>query len=276
MMNAWVINLIIGLFILIPVSLLAQESGTSTLSIEEPLPDVGYVFPPSAIAIPTGFGMDPGEWGLGVAAWDCHWGIDNCQNDGSAMISYGIGDQAKGIGLTLQLSILSIRATDGGFADKGAFGFKLSHFFVDSQTAIAFGVDQLTGWETNSDFGYYNTSYIALSHFSRFGKTDDGSKQFPFSFTVGFGNRVLGETDWVSFESLPYHNWLPFFGVGYSVNDWLSFVADEYSDGVTDIGVSVKPIRAVPLQLFLGVLDLFVVENEQERQSIVMALTYSK
>ena len=93
------------------------------------------------------------------------------------------------------------------------------------------------------------------------------------TFEMIFGHNLA---DWVSFESLPYHNWLPFFGVGYSVNDWLSFVADEYSDGVTDIGVSVKPIRTVPLQLFLGVLDLFVVENEQERQSIVMALTYSK
>ncbi len=252
---------------------LAQDAGAASLSLEEPEANIPYDFPGSTIVVPSGFGLEPGQWGVGMAGWDCHWGENNCQNDGAAMFSYGLGNQVKGLGVTVQFEILSINPDDGGFADKGAVGFKLSHFFVDSHTAVAFGVYQLAGWEEGGGTGFYHTSYFSLTHFMRFHQPVREDNTYPFSMTVGIGNRAFGQTDWVSISDLPYDQWLPFFGVGYRVNAWLDVIVDEYSDGVTSAGLSIKPIKKLPIRVFVGGNDLFVVEDEQERASFVFALT---
>jgi hypothetical protein len=255
---------------------IAESSSPEPFAIEEPEANSSYSFPSSTITVPSGFGLGHGQLGVGLAGWDCHWGIDNCENDGALMLSYGLGDQMKNIGLTLEFSILSINPQDGGFANKGSIGFKLSHFFSKSHTGASFGIHQLTGWENNSDTtGFYRTSYFSLTHFMRLNKSTDNNGQYPLSITVGAGNRIYGQTDWVSISALPYNKWLPFVGVGYRVNPWLDLVADEYSDGVTSAGLSIKPIKAIPIRVFVGGYDLFVVEDEQERTSFLIAFTGS-
>ena len=60
-----------------------------------------YSFPVSDIVISAGCGLEPGQLGVGLVGWDCHWGEDNCENDGSVMFAYGLGDYVKVVGVTL-------------------------------------------------------------------------------------------------------------------------------------------------------------------------------
>ena len=251
----------------------AQDAIPASPSLEEPEPTLPYSFPVSSIVIPSGFGLEPGQWGFGLAGWDCHWGEDNCENDGSVMFAYGLGDQAKGIGVTLQFQILSINPQDGGFANKGAVVFKLSHFFTESRTAVAFGFYQLAGWEGSDNTGFFHTCYFSLTPFMRFHEPVEEDYRYPFSFTVGVGNRSFGQTNWVSIDDLPYDKWLPYFGVGYRVNHWCDVIVDEYSDGIVSAGLSLKPIQKLPVRLFIGGYDVFVAEDGQERTSFLFALT---
>jgi hypothetical protein len=199
--------------------------------------------PAASISSPTGFGVDMGE-GFAGFAYQARTRFTHT-NDGSAVVGIGLGDRERLVGLEVAATSYST-LRGGGPLETGGLSFKLHRSFGDVW-GVAVGYENLVRWG-GSDAG--RSPYAAVT---RVFQLQDPSRPFSaLAATVGAGGgRFRSEAD-IAADKKTVN---PFGAIGLQVIEPLSLTADWNGQDLF-AGVSVAPIRRVPLVINAGWADL--------------------
>jgi hypothetical protein len=200
--------------------------------------------PAASLTSPTAFGVQMGEGFAGFAyqARTRYTHID----DGAAAIGVGFGDRERYAALEVAaISFSTIRG--GGPLETGGLSFKLHRSFGD-RLGVAVGWENAVSWG-GSDAG--NSPFAVATRIFRL--RDDPRASFSaVAATVGVGGgRFRSEDDVVNGRGTAN----VFGALGVRVAEPLSLAADWNGQDLY-AGVSVTPVRHVPLLINAGLADI--------------------
>jgi hypothetical protein len=207
---------------------IAASSATRTLQ--------GYAA--ASFEAPVGFGAGWGSVGGGAFGQT----LGNT-SDGSAGVSFGLGDPDKYVGLETSavFSSLTGHGSPDSFGHDGSFGFKL-HTNLPGYAAFGVGVIGTGEWGSKG-FKQSNSSsvYAALTKGVQIG-------DHVAILNIGVGDNAFNEPNKTS---------MGVFGSGaFYVTNWLSLIA-EYSGRFTNAAISIAPLpQFIPLTITLGAINI--------------------
>ena len=103
--------------------------------------------------------------------------------DGSAVVGFGLGDAAQGVGIQISANITSL---SDNFGDSGHFSVKFARKLPgEAPTYLALSFDRLSGWGDAR-----NTKPATSLSLTTFRKVDIAGQSYPVMLTIGAGNRV--------------------------------------------------------------------------------------
>ena len=194
--------------------------------------------PGIAFGSPVGFGMGWGQVGVGIGGATAD-SPGNSDLDGSASVSFGLGDARKWVALETTANIISITNNGTAVGEDGSFNLKL-HTSLPGRAAFAVGVQNVGRW--GGAEGGSSSVYAAATKFF-----DLSSKPLPLSVNVGIGDN--------RFENNGGDGASLFGSVAIVPHQQLSVIAD-WTGRDLNAGVSMVPLRKYPLTLSLGVVNL--------------------
>ena len=195
--------------------------------------------PGIAFGSPTGFGAGWGVIGFGVSGQTLP---DNAQDDvdGSATVSFGLGDPVKWVGLQADVNIISLRKS---FGDSGNLNLKL-HTTLPGRSAVSVGVEGVGAWGDAKS--RENSVYAAFTKVFSLNPANP-TNTLPLAINIGLGDE--------RFESNRNDGVGLFGGFAFIPHPQFSIIAD-WTGQKLNAGVSVVPFRRVPLSLTVGALDV--------------------
>jgi hypothetical protein len=198
--------------------------------------------PAASLSSPTAFGVQMGEGYVGVAYQERtrYTTLD----DAAAAIGFGIGYRRA---LALEVTVSSYSTLRGGGPlETGGLNFKLHHAFGDTW-GVAAGWENAVSWG-GSDAG--NSPYGVVTRVFRL--RDPGQPLSAVSASLGVGGgRFRSEANVVAGKSAPN----VFGSLGVQVAEPVSAIADWNGQDLF-AGISVTPIRRVPLMVNAGFADI--------------------
>lgn len=195
---------------------------------------------------PYGFGVDGGSRfaGIGVTS-NSRYGDDD--PDATMGFGFGLGNAQKAVGLELSYTMASFGAFNRSF---GTGGFNAK---VHRQLAEGWGV--ALGWDgflnIGDDNDFEDSVYITTTKLFRTKENLDS----PFSriaITAGIGNGAFRTEDAIADGDNSFN---PFASLAVRVAQPVSFVT-EWTGQDLGMGVSVSPLKRIPLTVNLGLRDL--------------------
>jgi hypothetical protein len=226
-----------------PLPDLAAQEWRDRLSLRRPATHLVAV-PAASISSPTAFGVDMGEGFVGFA-YQARTRFTH-QDDGAAVVGIGLGDRVRYVGLEVAATSYST-LRGGGPLETGSLSFKLHRAFGDDWGA-AVGIENAIDWG-GIDTGL--SPYGVVTHIFHL----NPDPRQPFSAVAASlgagGGRFRSEQDVVADNKT-----VNVFGsLGVQVLEPLSAIADWNGQDLF-AGVSVTPIRRVPLVINAGWADL--------------------
>jgi len=212
------------------------------LTLRRPVTRVLAV-PAASISSPTAFGAQMGE-GFAGFAYQSRTRFTDI-NDGAAAIGIGLGSRRT---LALEVTVSSYSTIRGGGPlETGGLNFKLHHAFGD-QMGVAVGWENAVNWG-GSDAG--NSPFAVATRVFRL-REDSRATFSAVSATLGVGaGRFRSESAVVDGSKSPN----VFGALGVQVAEPVSLTADWNGQDLF-AGVSVAPMRRVPLLLNAGFADI--------------------
>lgn len=203
--------------------------------------------PSLTIANPYGFGSDRGFFtGLSYQT-DTRGGADENDQDATWGFGLGLGDAQKAVGAELSYNIASFGQNGRDFGS-GGFNLKLHR-------KIATGWSVAAGWNSFLSVGDVNdlddSLYISTTKIVRLREKVTS----PFSrvgVTVGMGNGQFRTEDDLAADNETFNI---FGSLAFRVARPVSFIT-EWTGQDLAMGLSVSPVRTLPLTVNLGVRDL--------------------
>lgn len=199
--------------------------------------------PGIAFGSPVGFGLSWGQIGVGVggATTDRQNGDDL---DGSAAVSFGLGDAKKWVGLEANLNLISLtdNGTDSDFGEDGSVNLKL-HTTLPGQAAFAVGVQNIGRFgaaETTSSSVYAAVTKI-------YNLSSDPLSPLPMSVNIGVGDG--------RFQNNGNDGASVFGGIAIIPHQKFSIITD-WTGRDLNAGVSIAPFRNYALTVSLGAINL--------------------
>lgn len=195
---------------------------------------------------PYGFGVDGGSRfaGIGVTS-NSRYGDDD--PDATMGFGFGLGNAQKAVGLELSYTMASFGAFNRSF---GTGGFNAK---VHRQLAEGWGV--ALGWDgflnIGDDNDFEDSVYITTTKLFRTKENLDS----PFSriaITAGIGNGAFRTEDAIANNDRGFN---PFASLAVRVAQPVSFIT-EWTGQDLGMGVSVSPLKRIPLTVNLGLRDL--------------------
>ena len=204
--------------------------------------------PSLTIANPYGFGADRGFFtGLGYQS-DTRGGLDNESDpDGTLGFGFGIGNAQKAIGAELSYSMASFGQNGRDFGS-GGFNLKLHRKIADGWGVAA-------GWNSFLSVGDANDleDSLYLSTTKIFKLKEKVSSPFSrVGVTVGVGNGQFRTEDDIANDNESFN---VFASMAFRVARPVSFIT-EWTGQDLAMGLSVSPIRTVPITINLGARDI--------------------
>ncbi|MGF1591148.1 MAG: hypothetical protein ACFCU7_18245 [Pleurocapsa sp.] len=203
--------------------------------------------PGLTIANPYGFGVDRGFYS-GLSYQVDTRGGDEGTNDGDATMVFGLGlgDAQKLVGAELSYTLASF----GNNRDFGSGGFNLK---LHRRIAEGWGVS--AGWNSFLSTGDNNDleDSLYLSTTKIFKMREDINSPFSrVGATIGIGNGQFRSVDNIANDN---GNVNVFGSLAFRVARPVSFVT-EWTGQDLAMGLSVSPLRTVPLSIHLGARDI--------------------
>jgi hypothetical protein len=211
------------------------------LSLRRPATHIIAV-PAASLNTPTAFGVQMGEGYAGVA-YQARTRYSS-DDDAAAAIGLGFGNRRQ-VALEVTLSSFSTIRGGGPF-ETGGLSFKAHHAFGDSW-GVAAGWENAVSWG-RSDAG--NSPFGVVTHVVRLNETGRPFSAVAASLGVGAG-RFRTEQNIVDDKSTPN----VFGSIGVQVAEPVSAIADWTGQDLY-AGVSVAPIRRIPLLVNAGFADI--------------------
>lgn len=203
------------------------------------------VSPGVALGSPVAFGMGWGQAAVGVGGQTLPKSAQD-DYDGSMSVAMGLGDADNLVGLEVAANIISLR---NDFAEDGSFTFKL-HKKLDASTAVAIGTEGQLGWGAARRF--------EESYYGAVTKVVAGPADMPLVVNLGAGNHRFRSTN----STIDSDKIGVFGGFALVPTDQLSFIVD-YTGVDLNAGVSVVPVRSLPITVTLGAVAI----NESQNRS---------
>lgn len=199
--------------------------------------------PGIAFGSPVAFGMGWGQVGVGIGGATTD-DANNDDLDGSASVSFGLGDARKWVALETTANIISItnNGANSNFGEDGSFNLKL-HTSLPGRAAFAVGVQNVGRW--GGAEGGSSSVYAAATKF--FELSNNPNKPLPLAVNVGIGDN--------RFENNGGDGASLFGSVAIVPHQQVSVIAD-WTGRDLNAGVSMVPLRQYPLTLSLGVVNL--------------------
>lgn len=191
--------------------------------------------PGIAFGSQTGFGAGWGTIGLGIAGQ-----TTNDDVDGSASLSFGLGDPVEWVGLQADINVISLQ---DDFGEDGNVNLKL-HTTLPGRSAIAVGVENISPWGRAKDRDQ-NVFAVATKVFSL--NPSNPTNTVPLTINIGVGDG--------RFESNGNDGVGLFGGFALIPHPQLSIIAD-WTGRHLNAGVSFVPFRRVPLSITLGAVEI--------------------
>jgi hypothetical protein len=202
--------------------------------------------PGSSITSPVGFGAEYGSVFASLSYQDrVRFPSPQTRNDGSAAIGFGLGDARKAVGVEVVAS--SASTFRRGFYNVGSVSVK-AHRMVSDDTSVALGVENIVNWGgTDGGTSVYG---VASKYFSLKDSADEPFSSITASLGLGGGRfRSIGDIN----NGKGAIN--PFASVGVRIARPVSLIMD-WSGQTLGVGLSIAPIRNVPLTINPALVDL--------------------
>jgi hypothetical protein len=200
--------------------------------------------PGISVSSPTAFALHRGEAFVG-AAYQARTRYTDLQ-DGALVVGMGLGDRDRLVGVELAATSYATLNDGGPFSD-GSLSAKVHRSFGHDM-AVAVGVENGVRWgRTDAGVSVYGTATRLLR------LREESSAPFSsVALTLGVGNgRFRSEEDVVADRET-----VGVFGaVGVRVAEPVSLTADWTGQDLY-AGVSVRPVRRIPLVATVGVADI--------------------
>lgn len=237
-------------------SLTAADLGLTEAQLQSLLQgsNAPSVAPGIVFGSPTAFGADWGTAGIGIGGATLPKSSDD-DYDGSAGFVLGLGDANTFIGVETIVSVVSLKES---FGEDGSVAFK-AHTNLPGGMAIAVGLENTLRWG-EAEQGE-SSVYIAGSKVL---DLDPGSDVLPLAITLGLGDNRFND---------PGESGANVFGaLALIPHEQFSLIADYAGTGL-NLGVSIVPIRAVPLIVSLGFVN--VTERNEGDSEFAGGIGYS-
>jgi hypothetical protein len=200
--------------------------------------------PAASIAVPTGFGLDFGEFFAAIGYQSRTRFTED--DDGAVSAGFGLGDRAKYVGLEVVASSFST-LRGGGPGETGGLSFKL-HRALSDRSGVAAGYENGVTWgDSDAD----PSLYLSGTHAFRL-KADPHESFSAVAVTLGVGNGRFRFEDDVAEDNETVN---VFGAVGVQVLEPLSAVVDWTGQDLF-AGLSWRPVRRVPLVINAALADL--------------------
>jgi hypothetical protein len=266
--TTWLGTLAAGLFLAAaPVAAQAPDTLRDRFIVPPPPPGLlehGLLIlrtPGISLGSPVGFGPAWGDVFVGAL------GVNRQRyfprrgyRDGVAVAGFGLGDPIDLVGL--EVLLVSYSTWNTGLLSRAGLAMK-AHRALPGGFAAGVGMENILH---RGDVDFDRSVYGVLSR-----AWLPGGGELPVITTsVGVGNgRFRSEEDWIEDR-----NTVGVFG-NVAVTPWhpVSFIADYVQD--LHLGVSIIPLRRVPLSVTLGVLDVLERAGDGQRFMIGVASGYN-
>jgi hypothetical protein len=200
--------------------------------------------PAASISSPTAFGSQQGEGFVG-GAFQARTRFTH-QSDGALVIGAGLGDRQRYVGLEVAATTYST-LRGGGPVQTGGISFKLHRAFGE-QWGAAVGYENALAWG-GSDAG--RSPYAVVTRIFRL-KPDATQPLSGVAASLGVGGgRFRSESDVVADRKTAN----VFGALGIQVLEPVSVTADWNGQDLF-AGVSIAPVRRVPLVITTGLADI--------------------
>lgn len=209
--------------------------------------------PGIAFGSPVGFGAGWGVIGFGIAGQT----TTNAQDDvdGSATVSFGLGDPTKWVGLQTDVNLISLQNDFGG---DGTVNFKL-HTILPGRSAVSVGVERAVKWGDAEKDPDENVYAVMTKIFSLNPSNPTNTVPLAINIGVGDGRFESNDNDGVGL----------FGGITLIPHQQISIITD-WSGQALNAALSFVPFRRVPVSLTLGALNVTerdVNENDNQEPS---------
>lgn len=202
--------------------------------------------PSLTISNPYGFGSDRGFYsGLSYQFSNRNEGSDSA--DATAGFGMGFGNAQKSIGAELSYTMASFGQTNRDFGS-GGFNLKL-HRKIAEGWGIAAGWNSFLSIGDGTDFD--DSLYLSTTKIFKL-REKLSSPLSRVAITAGVGNGQFRTEDDIADDN---NNFNPFGSLSFRVARPVSFVT-EWTGQDLAMGVSVSPIRTLPLTVNLGARDI--------------------
>lgn len=218
----------------------AQDQGQMAAQAAGPAAYAGTSF-----GSPIAYGAQWRDVGIGIYGQTLHKDAKQ-REDGGVGVGFGIGDADKYVALETDVGFATLAHRNGdGFGDAGSLGFKL-HTNLPGGAAFAVGVVGTGRWgsaafRNNNVASVYavGTKVFSVGHHALVANLGIGDGQF--QKTDGKGNIKSGAN--------------VFGGLSYYITRQVSVITD-YTGRFFNAGISVAPIRSIPVTLTLGAVNI--------------------
>ena len=202
--------------------------------------------PSLTIANPYGFGSDGGFYsGLSYQFSNRNEGADS--SDATAGFGTGFGNAQKLVGVELGYTMTSFGQTNRDFGS-GGFNLKL-HRQIANGWGVAAGWNNFLSVGDGTDFG--DSLYLSSTKIFKL-RENVSSPLSRVAVTAGIGNGQFRSEGDIDDDNNSFN---PFGSLAFRVARPVSFVT-EWTGQDLAMGLSVSPIRTLPLTLNLGVRDI--------------------
>ena len=195
---------------------------------------------------PYGFGADSGSRFAGIGfTSDSRYGNDDA--DAAMGFGIGFGDAQNAIGVELSYVLASFGAFDRDFGT-GGFNAKIHRQLADGW-GVAAGWDGFLNIGDENDFD--DSIYVATTKLLRT-KKDLNAPFSRIAVTAGIGNGAFRSEDAIANDDEEFN---VFGSLAVRVAQPVSFIT-EWTGQDLGMGVSVAPLKRVPLTVNLGLRDI--------------------
>ncbi|MGH8505950.1 MAG: hypothetical protein ACRETM_08290, partial [Stenotrophobium sp.] len=223
----------------------AQDQGQLAAQAAGPAAYAGTSF-----GSPIAYGAQWRDVGIGVYGQTLHKDAKQ-RVDGAAGLGFGLGDADKYVALETDVGVATVAHRNGlNFGDAGSLGFKL-HTNLPGNAAFAVGVVGTGRWgpaafRNNNVASVYavGTKVFSIGGHALVANLGLGDGQF--QRTDGKGNIKSGAN--------------VFGGLSYYICRQVSIITD-YTGRFFNAGVSIAPIRSIPVTITLGAVNIGNQEN---------------
>jgi hypothetical protein len=212
------------------------------------------------VGTPVAFGADWGDVYAGAVAVDRQRYYLSGRGDGIVVVGFGLGDARNLVGLDVTLA--SYSTLRRGFLTRAGASFKL-HRVLGESWGAAVGMENALTRGVDSDRSLYGAVTRIWMR--------DSLNPFPaLTTTAGIGNgRFRSHSAW-----LEERDEIGVFGnAALYVARPVSFIADYSQD--LNLGVSVAPLRVVPLTITVAALDVLGIAGDGRRYTVGVGTGFS-